>query len=247
MPLPDAPIDKDFLIVALDVETPKEAKKLIKELGGKVQFYKIGGSLYYNRGWEVIDFLAEEGKKIFLDLKLYDIPNTVKNTCRQFAKMNIDMVTVHLSGGVKMLEAAKEGLSYATNPIDLIGVSVLTSFSEKDWCDLHFAPSLLGSIEKLCAVASDFVDGYVCSPHEISIVKKYQKKIITPGIRLEMDTPDDQKRVMTPDEALMEGSSHIVMGRSILEAKSPLVKIDVIWTIFMKIAVKNIIEQNKKK
>ena len=222
---------KNFLIVALDVDTPDEALQLVETLGEDVHYYKIGGSLYYNRGWEVIDFLKTKQKKIFLDLKLYDIPNTVKNTCRQLAKMDIDMLTVHLSGGAAMLKAAKEGLSFATptKHVDLIGVSVLTSFSEKDWQDLNFASSIQNSIERLSEIGKEYVDGYVCSPHEISILKEYGKKIITPGVRLTTDSSDDQKRVMTPVEALNEGAKHIVMGRSILKAKDPLGKIHIIY------------------
>ena len=149
---------KSFLIVALDVESPKQAREFVKILGEEVDYYKIGGSLYYNQGWEVIDFLKTREKKIFLDLKLYDIPNTVKNTCRQLAKLNIDMLTVHLSGGVSMLKAAKEGLAEilqptAASPIDLLGVSVLTSFSEKEWTSLNSVPAIQDSIKKLCALA----------------------------------------------------------------------------------------------
>lgn len=215
----------DFLIVALDCQDFSTAKNIIDSLGQEVSFYKIG-SLFFNCGQQLISYLKDSGKKVFLDLKFFDIPNTVKNICRQIQNLDIDMFTIHLLGGTEMTKYVREEIRQNNQKTKIIGVSVLTSFDEnyiKNYLKSSF--SLNDFIGHLFHQNQKFVDGFVCSVNENQFIKDKNKIIINPGIRLNNDNVGDQKRVFTPSDALNNNASHIVMGRSILQTKNPKQKV----------------------
>lgn len=215
----------DFLIVALDCQDFSSAKEIIDSLGKEVSFYKVG-NLFFNCGQQLISYLKDSGKKVFLDLKFFDIPNTVKNICRQIQNLDVDMFTIHLLGGMEMTKYVKEEIRQSNQKTKIIGVSILTSFDEsyiKNY--LKSSLSLDDFIRHLFHQNQDFVDGFVCSVNENQFIKDKNKVIINPGIRLNNDTAGDQKRVFTPLNALNNHASHIVMGRSILQAEDPKQKV----------------------
>lgn len=220
---------KTELSVALDVPNRKEAERFFSELNGLPVIYKVGLELFIAEGPEWVRGLVQSGKRIFLDLKLHDIPNTVAKATLQVADLGIEFLTIHLSGGQKMMTQVKKELQKSKTPPKLLGVSVLTSFSEDEW--RHLTEVLAGksstpadSVRRLVSCASDWkMDGIVCSAHEIETVKIQDPTLYTmvPGIRPEGVSADDQGRVVTPKEAAYRGASGIVVGRPITQADSP--------------------------
>ena len=214
----------NFLIVALDCPDFLSAKKIIDSLEEEVNFYKIG-SLFFNCGDQLIDYLRKKNKKIFLDLKFFDIPNTVKNICRQIQNLEIDFFTVHLLGGLEMLRYVREEIPQ-NSKTKIIGVSILTSFDEsytKDY--LKSSYSLQDFIAHLFHKGELIVDGFVCSVSENHLIEGNNKIIINPGIRLDKNNNEDQKRVFTPLDAFNEKATHIVMGREVIQAKDTKAKV----------------------
>ena len=216
----------DRIIVALDCEHD-EALAIAQELVGLATWVKVGMTLYYACGPRIVEELRALGFKVFLDLKLYDIPHQVRGaTCAAVAS-GADMLTVHASGGVEMMQAAMEGAEEAsvrggfTRP-SIIGVTVLTSFDDAGLRQIGIErPSneqvaLLGACVKQAGL-----DGVVCSPHEAHALRGIlgpESLIVTPGVRLASAQDDDQKRVATPSFAFGQGASHIVVGRPITQA-----------------------------
>lgn len=218
---------KKQLIVAIDVPSRLEAAEVFKKLKGHVELIKIGLELYTREGREIVERAAGEGFKVFLDLKFHDIPNTVAKAVEQAARLNIFMINLHALGGVEMMRKAKESLLKTTDPLKrplLIGVTVLTSHDEKTFSkDLAVSGTIADSVLRLAGLVKEAgLDGVVASPLEIKIIKsKFGKdfKVVTPGVRPAWASAGDQKRVMTPGEAIREGADFIVVGRPILEAK----------------------------
>ncbi|MBD1379964.1 orotidine-5'-phosphate decarboxylase [Bacillus sp. IB182487] len=222
-------MDKE-LIIALDFSSKEEVHHFLQPFKGKSLFVKVGMELFYQEGPEIIHYLKNEGHRIFLDLKLHDIPHTVCQAMKGLAKLNVDLVNVHAAGGKRMMEAAIEGLEAGTQSgfsrPSCIGVTQLTSTSssmlkeelliERDLDETVFHYGKLAFESGL--------DGVVCSVHE---VKTIHEKIspsfltVTPGIRLNEDRADDQVRVATPGYARSTGTSAIVVGRSITRAAEP--------------------------
>ena len=205
-----------MIIVAIDENNFKKASELINKLDPKKCMVKIGSVAFNSIGHEIIYFAADHGFKIFLDLKLHDIPNTVKKSIQGLASLPIKMLTIHTSGGKDMMMAAMEATS--DTQIKVFGVTALTSLSD-DEIDEIFQRTSSEQVNAMLDLAeSAGIDGIVCSPHELKLVKKRGTLLsITPGIRLQ-DSNDDQKRVMTPKEAINLGADYLVIGRPITQS-----------------------------
>ena len=203
------------LIVALDFSNSEEVAQIINFLNPEKCILKVGLQLYLAEGESILDLLTNKGFEIFLDLKLHDIPNTVNKAVEEIAQFNILMTTIHLQGGVEMIEAAKS----AAGNTKILGVSLLTSLDETDTSVLY-GNSFDDQFTKLIALAkSSSVDGIVCSPKELISLHDLNKIKVVPGIR-NAQTNDDQKRTMTSQEAYAQGANYIVVGRPITQANN---------------------------
>jgi orotidine-5'-phosphate decarboxylase len=209
------------IIVALDFEDAPQARALIRRLGSSVEFYKVGMELYAAAGMEFVRELIGEGKQVFLDLKLYDIPETVKRAVAQVAKTGVRFLTVHGSNAI--MRAAVEGRG--SSALGLLAVTVLTSFDQADLADLGYPASVadLVALRVKNAMAAG-MDGVVCSALEARAVRELagpRAILVTPGVRSHSADAGDQKRVATPAEALAAGANYIVIGRQITRADDP--------------------------
>jgi len=209
------------IIVALDFEDAVQPRELVRRLGDAVDFYKVGMELYAAAGMAFARELAEAGKQVFLDLKLYDIPETVKRATAQVAKAGVRFLTVHGSNAI--MRAAVEGRG--SSQLGLLAVTVLTSFDQQDLAELGYSASIadLVALRVKNAMASG-MDGIVCSPLEATAVRAVtgpKAILVTPGVRSASAAAGDQKRVATPQEALASGANYIVMGRQITRAADP--------------------------
>ena len=202
-----------MIIVAVDEKSLKKANELIDNLDPKKCMLKIGSVAFNSIGKEIIYSSADKNFDIFLDLKLHDIPNTVKKSIEGISVLPISMLTIHTSGGVDMMRAAMEAVS--GTKIKVIGVTTLTSLNDNDANDI-FKRTTFDQVKKMIDLAElAGIDGVVCSPHELELVKKRKSLLsITPGIRIN-SLDDDQKRVMTPKEAIDLGADYLVIGRPI--------------------------------
>ena len=202
-----------MIIVAIDENNFKKASELINKLDPKKCMVKIGSVAFNSIGHEIIYYAADHGFKIFLDLKLHDIPNTVKKSIQGLASLPIKMLTIHTSGGKDMMMAAMDAVS--GSQIKVFGVTALTSLNNDDTNQI-FQRNTSEQVNAMLDLAeSAGIDGVVCSPHELELVSKRKSLLsITPGIRLKSSN-DDQKRVMTPKEALDLGTDYLVIGRPI--------------------------------
>jgi len=229
-------MNKD-VIIALDFPTLEDTLSFLEKFGEEKLFVKVGMELYLQNGPVVIEKIKELGHKIFLDLKLHDIPNTVYGATKGLAKFKVDILTVHAAGGYEMLKAAKRGMvegdSVDTN---VIAITQLTSTSEEAMKDEQLvAVSLEENYAKLAKKAG--LDGVVSSVWEARLIRENCGDVflkVTPGIRLETDEVGDQKRVATPTVANEEGSTHIVVGRSITKSENPLEVYKLIKSQFVK-------------
>ena len=202
-----------MIIVAVDETNQKKAQELIDNLDPKKCMLKIGSVVFNSIGKEIIYYAADKNFDIFLDLKLHDIPNTVKKSIEGISALPISMLTIHISGGVDMMRAAMEAVS--GTKIKVIGVTTLTSLNDNDSNDI-FKRTTFNQVKKMLDLAEVAgIDGVVCSPHELELVNKRRSLLsITPGIRIN-SLDDDQKRVMTPKEAIDLGADYLVIGRPI--------------------------------
>jgi orotidine-5'-phosphate decarboxylase len=219
------------LVVALDFESIEQAQKIVTALEGLPVLYKIGLELFTAVGSTWVKKLTASGHRVFLDLKLHDIPNTVTKTILQIDKMGVEFTSVHLSGGHKMLDMISDRLP-SDSKLKILGISVLTSFKEEDWMSntsliakLGSSRSIHDSVLHYSTVAHDHpaIAGMVCSSHEVAEIKKKYPELflMVPGIRPQNTSKDDQERVMTPEEAASVGASAIVVGRPITQSESP--------------------------
>jgi len=213
---------RDRLIVALDFSTQKEALRMVEAVGDDITFFKIGLRLYTAAGPEVVRTIAATGAKIFLDLKLHDIPSTVSGAVTAAGQLGVQMLTLHLSGGLKMIEAA---LVARRSDLILLGVTVLTSFDEEALHEIGIASSIEEHVQSLAELGlGKGLDGVIASPHEIQMLRSHfgkNIKIVTPGVRPSWSQADDQKRFMTPREALEADADYLVIGRPITQHKNP--------------------------
>ena len=216
------------VIIACDFDSAEKTYDFLDRFGEDKPFVKIGMELYYAEGPEIIRGIKERGHRIFLDLKLHDIPNTVKKAMKVLAGLGVDIVNVHAGGTVKMMKAAVEGLEEGSNgkrPL-IIAVTQLTSTDEEQMRkDLLIRESMNDVVMHYAANAKDAgLDGVVCSPHEAADVHRVcgiDFLTVTPGIRFAGDSRGDQSRIMTPEKAKGAGSDYIVVGRSVTEAEDP--------------------------
>jgi orotidine-5'-phosphate decarboxylase len=209
------------IIVALDAESAEEARALVGRLGNAIGFYKVGMELYAAAGMEFVRELAADGKDVFLDLKLYDIGETVRRTVAQVARSGVRFTTVHGSGAV--MRAAVEGRGDA--PLKLLAVTVLTSFDREDLADLGYPCAVSDLVALRVRKAMECgLDGLVTSPLEAARVRAQAGPLailVTPGVRSEGASKGDQKRVATPAEAIRAGANYLVIGRQITRARDP--------------------------
>ena len=206
------------IIVAVDETQLENFQSVVDSLDSDLCMIKIGSVSFNALGHQSISYASNKGFKIFLDLKLHDIPNTVKKSIKGLVSLPIDMMTIHTSGGLEMMKAAKKAVD--GTDIKIFGVTALTSLSDED-TSLIFKRTAAEQVNTMLDLAEQAgIDGVVCSPHELSLVTKRESLLsITPGIRLK-DSNDDQNRVMTPKDALKQGANFLVIGRPITEAKN---------------------------
>jgi orotidine-5'-phosphate decarboxylase len=213
------------LIVALDVSTAAAARKIVAAVGDSALTYKVGMQLYTAEGPQIVRDLVASGRKVFLDLKYHDIPNTVAAAVREAAALKVSMLTVHASGGGRMLRAASEAARSADSPPMVLAVTVLTSFDDNDLDKLGVRGRVVDQVLRLAALAiADGCDGVVASAQEASELRSElgdDFAIVTPGVRPAGSGRGDQVRVATPAEAIAAGASHIVVGRPITDAADP--------------------------
>ena len=217
------PEQKTVLIAALDVDSREEAFAIVEKIGSSVEWYKVGKQLFTRCGPELISGLKQRGKKVFLDLKYHDIPNTVAQAVRSAAAIGADMVNVHASGGPAMLKAAAQAA--AESKICLIAVTVLTSLDQQELNAIGIQDSPADQVLRLARLTQQAgLAGVVCSAREITLIQNACGKdflTIVPGIRPAGADAGDQKRIMTPAQAAAAGASYIVVGRPIIAASDP--------------------------
>jgi len=223
-------LTKDKLIVALDVSTPAEARRLVAELRQVVGTFKIGSQLFTIAGPELIKEIIGSGAQVFLDLKFPDIPHQVAGAARAVAQLRVSMFTVHASGGAEMMRRAVEAVAEVAETERIarpyiLGVTVLTSVDSATLAQIGIASSPAESAQRLAKLAEDSgVDGVVASAREALSIRKATKPgflVVTPGIRPADAELNDQKRVSTPAEALSAGADYLVVGRPITGAENP--------------------------
>ena len=229
---------KDKLIIALDVSTPEKALDIVDMLGDDINIYKVGFELFFSTGPSIVEKLHAKGKRVFLDLKFHDIPNTVSKAAVAAARHGVYMLNLHASGGLAMMKrcrdtvndvCAKENLPHPK----IIAVTVLTSIDSEtlknDLCMQHGVKAQVRQLSSMAQKAG--LDGVVASPQEISIIKNACGKdflVVTPGIRPSWVPPDDQHRTATPQTAIKEGADYIVMGRGVLKHEDPVRALELI-------------------
>lgn len=217
------------IIVALDVGTQEEALSLIKQLEG-AEIFKVGLKLFTSEGPALLKEIQKLKKKIFLDLKLHDIPNTVAEAVKIAVRHGAYMLTLHASGGREMMERAADSASQEAEreglekPL-LLAVTILTSLKDDHLREIGMPGDTMAQVLKLAKLAKEArADGIVCSPQEIEIVKRELGEdfpVVAPGIRPSWASANDQKRIMTPSEAIQKGADYLVIGRPIIAASSP--------------------------
>lgn len=216
------------IIAALDFPTEEAAKKAVEEIGDAVEYYKVGMELYYAAGNSMIKFLKEHDKKVFLDLKLQDIPNTVAGALRVLTRLGVDIINVHAVGGYKMMAEAAKAVHETAEEMGieapkLIAVTILTSMDEEQFKELNYKNTIAEEVPQLALLAKKAgLDGVVASPKEAASIREACGEgffIVTPGVRPKGSATNDQKRVTTPSDAFRNGSTHIVVGRPIMKAE----------------------------
>lgn len=214
------------IVVALDYPTKQQAIDMARQLDPSLCRVKVGKELFTTAGPAVLDTLHELGFDVFLDLKFHDIPNTVAKAVAAAAKSGVWMVNVHASGGRKMMEMAANELAQHNHQTLLIAVTVLTSMDQADLAEIGITVSEEEQVKRLASLAkSSGMDGVVCSAQESSMLKQALGDdfvLVTPGIRPADSAQGDQKRIMTPQEAMQAGSHYLVVGRPITQADQPI-------------------------
>ena len=232
---------RDRLIVALDVPGAFQARQVVQNIGEAATTYKIGKQLFTAEGPQIVRDLVSSGRKIFLDLKFHDIPNTVAAAVKSAAQLGVSMMTVHASGGSKMLKAAVEAAAQSPLPVQrsswatagleepagpmILAVTVLTSLADTDLPEVGICGDVMNQVLRLGALArAAGCPGIVASAREVGALRRELGRdfaIVTPGIRPAGSASGDQARVVTPRDAIAAGATHLVVGRPILEASDP--------------------------
>lgn len=216
---------RERLIVALDVPTAAAAHKIVAAVGDSARIYKVGMQLYTAEGPQIVRDLVASGRQVFLDLKYHDIPNSVASAVKEAAKLGVRMLSVHASGGGKMLRAAVEAARNANPSSMVLGVTVLTSLDNRDLEHAGVRGNVGDQVLRLAALAlSNRCAGVIASAQEAAALRVELGDdflIVTPGVRPAGAGQDDQARIVTPSEAIAAGASYIVVGRPITEAADP--------------------------
>ena len=213
------------LIVALDVSTAAAARKIVAAVGDSAHAYKVGMQLYTAEGPSIVRELVGSGHRVFLDLKYHDIPNTVEAAVREAAQLGVSMLTVHASGGTKMLHAAVAAALEKSSMLKILAVTVLTSMDDQDLNEVEVRGSVEDQVVWLASLALDArCAGVISSPREVRTLRAKLGSaflVVTPGVRPAGAAHGDQARVATPAEAIAAGATHIVVGRPITAAANP--------------------------
>ena len=214
------------IIVALDYPTPQPAFELLEKLDPQLCRVKVGKEMFTRMGPAFVEACMKRGFDVFLDLKFHDIPNTVAGACRAGADLGVWMMNVHASGGRRMMQAACEAVDKSSTETVLIAVTILTSLSEEELAEVGFSGSAADNVSRLAALAqSSGMHGVVCSPQEAQQLRSDlgdEFLLVTPGVRPAGSDTADQRRVMTPRDAMNAGSNYLVIGRPITAAEDPL-------------------------
>jgi orotidine-5'-phosphate decarboxylase len=224
-------VAKNKLIVALDVETAREALNLFSALKDVAGMFKIGSQLFTAAGPAIVREIVGAGGRVFLDLKFHDIPNTVAAAGVEAARLGVSIFDVHACGGSEMMRRTAELVAETSEregiprPL-IIGITVLTSLDDSTLAEAGFSSNTTGQVERMARLADAAgLDGVVASPHEVKLIRENAKRqdfvIVTPGVRPAGAASDDQRRVMTPAEAVRAGADYLVVGRAILKASDP--------------------------
>ena len=218
------------IIASLDVPTAERALKLAKEIASAVGAFKIGSELFTSAGPDIVKKFRAIGASVFLDLKFHDIPNTVAKAVASATRLDVQMLTIHTSGGFEMMRAAELSAQQTANQAGLtaplvLGVTVLTSSDSRMLAEIGCGANVGAQVERLANLAVKAgLRGLVCSPLEIADLRQILPahiQLVTPGIRTGAEKPDDQARTMTPKEAIAAGASWLVIGRPIYAAENP--------------------------
>ena len=228
----------DRLILALDVHEHNYALEIVAKFSDYINIYKVGLELFSSCGPQIVEDINRKGKKVFLDLKFHDIPNTVSKAAVALTRLGVHMFNVHASGGLEMMKKCKDSvvevcLKENMERPKILGVTVLTSLSKEILRDeLGIQYGLRTHVRHLSALALKAgLDGVVASAREVEVIRNHCGKgflIVTPGIRPSWTPPDDQKRTMTPKEAIREGADYLVLGRAVMQQPDPLKAIELI-------------------
>jgi orotidine-5'-phosphate decarboxylase len=220
---------KEKIILALDVEHFEEAQRLVLEFREHVGMFKVGKQLFTHCGPKIVDFIKLKDSKVFLDLKYHDIPNTVAKASIEAAKLGVDILNVHASGGLTMMKEARLALSAAAKEMNIprpriIGVTVLTSLDDEELKRIGIEMSAHDLTRRLALLAQEAgLDGVVASGQDIELIRESCGRdfiIVTPGVRAD-GKKDDQKRTITPREAILKGATYIVLGRAVTAGDNP--------------------------
>jgi len=218
------------IIAALDVPAAEQALKLAREIAPAVGAFKIGSELFMSAGPDIVKKIRATGAAVFLDLKFHDIPNTVAKAVAAAARLDVQMLTIHTSGGLEMMRAAETSARQTANQAGLnaplvLGVTVLTSSDSRTLAEIGCGPNVGAQVERLANLAvTAGLRGLVCSPLEIADLRRILPahiQLVTPGIRTGSEEADDQKRTLTPREAIQAGANWLVIGRPIYAAENP--------------------------
>jgi orotidine-5'-phosphate decarboxylase len=218
-------MNSDRIIVPLDVPTLEAAIALVEQLP-QVSFWKVGLELFVSTGPEILQILKEQDKRIFLDLKFHDIPNTVMSACRSASQYGVDLLTIHATAGRSALKLAAEAMHHSQSPTKLVAITLLTSLISRDLAfDLKVPLELPDYVLQMTLLAQESgIHGAVCSPQEVNQLREICDPdflLICPGVRPSWSITGDQRRVMTPAEAIAAGADYLVIGRPITAAPSP--------------------------
>jgi orotidine-5'-phosphate decarboxylase len=215
------------VIVALDVSSGAAALALVEACGGKAGMFKVGNQLFMAEGPDIVRAIVECGERVFLDMKFHDIPNTVSSAALECGRLGVSMMTIHAAGGGEMIRATRERLDAecGDHRPRIVAVTVLTSLDERSLRAIGVDAGLRDQVSRLAQTAVDSgADGVVCSPEEIRLLREelgQAPTIVTPGVRMPGQSVDDQKRVRTPKQAVVDGANWIVVGRYVNRADDP--------------------------
>lgn len=221
---------KDKIIFALDFEHFTDAQKWVNLLKDHVGMFKVGKQLFTHTGPKIVDMIRSKGQKVFLDLKFHDIPNTVAKAGEEATRLNVSMFNLHALGGFEMMSKTVEATRAIAKSLGIqrpliLAVTILTSMGEETLKEVGIQCPLTEEVARLAELAKEAgLDGVIASPQEIEIIRKRCGEnfiIVTPGIRLSTEKKDDQKRTLSPKEAIVAGANYLVIGRPIREAKDP--------------------------